>query len=443
MDIDFVIAVIREDDIDKFSSVNEDIIKDKRAYSYTKDFITAYGKFPEEKTLYEDLGLKPFDILEPSKYYEAKIVRRAKVASVKKAFQEAQKIIKDDKPIEDAVDAIKDAIAGLDELESDEGFLEIGKDAPARWKEYEERAKFGGLIGVSSPWAELDELTLGWCDGNFIVVVGPTEIGKSWWLTKQFEHSYKSGDRPLMISIELVARTIASRHDAIYANIDYELMRRGTLTGFEADAYEKAADEMFKRDEKGWVVDASKVRKPADIEFLAKRIKPNIILLDGLYLLQGMGKAAMWEKIADVVRELQVIAARLRIPIIATSQFRKDIKKGAKKAGEKGDVSDIGYSHSIPQAADVVIALKQDDFDVLHHEMLFEIIKGREIAKKVRGIKVKWDIPRDFSFVSYDGEMLDDDPVTLEEDEDEEDDYGGLFTGGGSAVVEDAEEDGD
>jgi len=431
MDIDLIIAFIREEDIDGLLSLDPELLVDKDAFDYATRFVVAHGKLPEEETFCTDLGVKPLSKVEPSDYYIKKIEERHKKNLLKTAFQEAEEALKDKKPITDAIASIKTALIEIEETGDDEGIIEISSDAANRLVEYDERAKFGGDIGLSSPWEELDEITSGWCDGNVIIVVGPTEIGKSWWLTKQFEHSCNNGDKPLFISVELIAKTVASRHDSIYTGVPYEDLRRGTLDGFNEKTFREKMDELSMRDQKGWIVDASHVSKPADIEFMAHRLNPKLILLDGLYLLQSYIRGGTWEKVADVVRQLQLIANRTKLPIIATSQFRKEIKKGAKKASEKGGVEDIGYSYAIAQAADVCIALKQDDYDLLRNEMLFDIIKGREISKKARGIKVKWDIPTDFTFISYEGGS----PAGDDEEEtapvggdDDFDDEGGIFS---------------
>ena len=434
MDIDLVIALLREGDIDTFLGVDADLLLDREAFDYTRKFVVDHGKFPKEETLCTDLSIKPLSVIEPSEYYLGKINKRHKMNLLKTAFVEAEDALKDKKPLEDAVSSIKKMLIRIEETGDDDGIIEISSDAPNRVAEYEERAKFGGTIGISSPWEELDDITSGWCEGNVVIVVGPTEIGKSWWLTKQFEHSADKGDRPLLVSIELIAKTIAARHDAIYTGVSYEDMRRGTLDGFEEKTFKDKMDILSKRDEKGWVVDASHVTKPADIEFLVHRLNPSLILLDGLYLLQSYMRGGTWEKVADVVRQLQLIANRTKLPIIATSQFKREIKKGAKKAGEKGDITDIGYSHAIAQAADICIALKQDDYALLRNEMLFDIIKGREISKKARGIKVKWEIPNDFTFISYEGTHVEDDeeePIAVGggvKDDDDFEEEGGIFS---------------
>ena len=427
MDVDLIISLIRAGDVEAFSSIDSKKLVDKKAYEYVKEFIVRYDKLPEEETLYKDLGIKPFGSeMEPPRYWVDKINKRHKMKLIKEAFTTAEKTLKEEKPLEDALVEIKKMLVDIEDT-VDEGFLEISTGATDRIKEYDERAKFGGEIGISSPWKELDDITSGWCPG-LTVVVGPTEIGKSWWLTKQFEHSSNMNDRPLFISVELVAKTVAARHDAIYAEVPYEDLRKGTLDGFSEKRFKERLTEMAKRKERGWIVDASWVMQPSDIEFLIHRLGPHIILLDGLYLLEsGMKKAAAWEKTATVVRQLQLIANRTKKPIIATSQFRREIKKGAKRGEEKGELSDIGYSYAIPQGADVVLALKQDDIDIIKNEMLFDIIKGREIAKKVRGVKVRWEIPLDFTFVGYVGGSVEEEESVPEVGYEDDEEYGALF----------------
>lgn len=405
MDTDLIVALIREDDKEKFANIDDELLKDKVPYDYVKNFLVAYGKFPTETTFYDDLKItaRPAT-LEPSAYYLDKIVNRRKMDKMRNILEKAADVMKSKCTLEDGMDEIRSSLIEIDFSKTQEGLIEVATTALDRWEEYQERAKFTGLLGVSSPWDELDKMTLGWCAGNVVIVVGPTEIGKSWWLTKQFEHSFHQGDRPLFTSIELIAKTVVDRFDAVLSKVDHSDLRAGKLDSFSETTYKDAMTTLSTSEHRGWVTDASIVHTPDQLRFMINRVEPKIVLLDGLYLMRVPDtRGGTWEKVSEVVRQLQLIASEFKVPIIATSQFTRQVKKGSKK----GDISDIGYSHSIAQAADVGIALKQSEYEYANHEMQMEIIKGREFKKSSKGIKVKWDIPRDFSFVEL-TEVFDD-----------------------------------
>jgi len=412
MDVDTIVAIIREGDKEKFSNLDQELLQDKLAYDYTRNFLVAYGKFPEEETLYKDLRLTSMPvIMEPSAYYIDKLRERRKMDKMHGILSTSSEVLKKSINIDDGMSEIRKLLIEIDSQKQETGFIEVATTALERWEEYQERAKFGGLLGISSPWEELDSMTLGWCEGNVIIVVGPTEIGKSWWLTKQFEHSFQQGDRPLFASIELIAKTVVDRFDAVYCKVDHGDLRAGKLDSFSETTYQTAMTTLSTSESRAWVADSSMVATPDQLRHMINRVEPKIVLLDGLYLMRtGDPRGQNWEKVAEVVRQLQLIASEFKVPIIATSQFTRQVKKGTKG----GDISDIGYSHSIAQAADVGIALKQSDYDFSNHEMFMEIIKGREFKKSAKQLKIKWDVPRNFEFVEL-AEVLEDEPSTAGE----------------------------
>lgn len=425
MDTDVVIAVLREGDLDKFSELDRNLLLDTETYDFVKDFISEYGVFPSEKTVYDELDIPEVESIEPLKFYEDKLEERRKLNKIKEILNQGTKTLKKDITIDEGVDEIKHLLIALECNREDTGFIDITKNANDRYNDYLERKSKSGLLGVSSPWEQLDEMIGGWCEGNIVVIVGPTEIGKTWFLVKQFEHSIKKGDIPLFISVELIAKTVAMRFDSVYSSVDYSNLRRGKLDSFSEEEYKNKMEELNSSDFKGYVMDASKASTPDQIDYSINSLtpRPNVILLDGLYLLQDemkRSKRAHWEKITKIIRNLQLIASKNSIPIVATSQFNKKVKKGS----SKGDVGDIGYSHSIAQAADVCIALKQDLYAMENDEMDMEIIKGREFKKSAKGITVNWKVPHDFSFISLHEEFaIEDDapePKASVEDEDED-----------------------
>ena len=75
--------------------------------------------------------------------------------------------------------------------------------------------------------------------------------------------------------------------------------------------------------------------------------KPDIVMIDGMYLLNDDQKGdSRWERITNVSRDLKKLAQQKRVPIIATTQFNRATDE---TRVERVTLSNIGFSDSLGQ----------------------------------------------------------------------------------------------
>lgn len=87
---------------------------------------------------------------------------------------------------------------------------------------------------------------------------------------------------------------------------------------------------------------------------IAERIQPDIIFIDGFYLLNPgriNDKKADHEKIKAISRSIKSYAQSLGVPVICTSQANRDGKKNS----NVGETEDAAFSDAVGQDADVML----------------------------------------------------------------------------------------
>lgn len=201
------------------------------------------------------------------------------------------------------------------------------------------------------------------------------------------EFFWQNGLRVLFVSNEMPEQQIARRIDAVHFKLPYKQFRAGLLP----DPLEQKYIEGIKRMKDNtdlWIV--SDTHGITSIATKIDQYKPDIVLIDGLYLLQDdRGARTSWERVSNISRDTKRLARQKQIPIVATTQFNRavdDIRP------EKVTLSNIGFSDSLGQDADVVIGLFKTKDMELNNEMMFRFLKLRE-GEPVDFV-IMWDLQR-------------------------------------------------
>lgn len=101
-----------------------------------------------------------------------------------------------------------------------------------------------GLTGVPTGFAELDQLTGGWQNGNLIYVAGRPGDGKS-ALTLHMARAAAAAGTPVTIcTLEMKAEEIGERMALSVSEADPQRMRQGRLTPDEVDSLRRTAGDI-------------------------------------------------------------------------------------------------------------------------------------------------------------------------------------------------------
>ncbi len=213
----------------------------------------------------------------------------------------------------------------------------------------------GGVTGVPSGFARLDDLTGGFQPSDLIIIAGRPSQGKtalalSIARNASVEHGVPVG----MFSLEMASQQLVLRLLAAEARVDAHKLRTGRLSDEE---WPKLSTKVHRLAEAKIFIDDTPALGILELRAKARRLKAEhnigLVIVDYLQLMQGPRDAENREKeISMISRSLKALAKELNTPVIALSQLSRAVEA---RSGRRPVLSDLRESGAIEQDSDVVI----------------------------------------------------------------------------------------
>lgn len=274
----------------------------------------------------------------------------------------------------------------------------IIKDFESLQEEYEEKMKNGQqLIGISTGFSKLDEITEGIRPEHFIVIGGNTSSGKTFYAINLLVNILKQKKRAIFYSLEMSKIDIAGRILGVMTDMNSNAILKRALA---EDNYKKALEAKAKLYDYKLAV-YSQLHDIEDIIMSvmeeSQREKVDVIFIDYLQLIGYRGMPKEYDVMRMVSTQLQDLCKRLKISIIALSQLSNEAIKSrnSELIGFKG-------AGNIAASADLAMELVPRDNPDVRKE---KFAKGEDITikldiKKNRHGRVGWT---DLSFTGATG----------------------------------------
>lgn len=217
--------------------------------------------------------------------------------------------------------------------------------------------------GVSTGFAGLDDLLLGFHPSQLVILAARPGIGKTALaLTFAFHAASVQGKTVGIFSLEMDRGELVGRLLSQAALIDNQKLRRAAVSETEWKDLDAAEDilrgcRLFIDDRPGVTID--------DIRTRARRLAAlqgglDLLVVDYLQLMQPIDpRANRVLQVGEMSRGLKLLAKDLRVPVIALSQLSRDIEK-RKGEDQRPKLSDLRDSGSIEQDADVIMFIHKD-----------------------------------------------------------------------------------
>lgn len=263
--------------------------------------------------------------------------------------------------------------------------------------QYEEAHMNPGLSGVPCGWPGIDAATGGYQRGDLVAWVARMGIGKTYLLLKQALHAWRMGYSVLIVTMEMTIEQIARRAIAMEAGINPDYLRKGTVDSFGMRRITRYLETMMHAENLN-IYAGSFSKKVSDVEILAQELSPDIIFIDGAYLLKpdtGSKSASRLERVAEVYDGLKKMTITSDRPIITTSQFSRQ----AGKRGRDGSLETISFSDAIAMHSSLVFGVKEGAPPNEKSRREIEFLKGREGESGIYQTNYKF-APIDFNEVS-------------------------------------------
>jgi replicative DNA helicase len=289
----------------------------------------------------------------------AKVVRgksmlRQLIKAASKITQEA--LEEEDEP-EIILDHAEQAIFQLADERIRQGFTHvkpIAEQLLEKIQEMEGRASV--LTGLTTGFADLDQLTSGLQRNDLIIVAARPSMGKTSFALMLAENAaIHAGAVVGLFSLEMSKEALVQRMLCSQGNIDHQRFRNGFLSRAEwaqiAKALGTLADtKIFLDDTPGITVleMRAKARRLA-----AEQKRLDLIVVDYLQLMTGSAKRfeSRQQEVSQISRELKGLAKELNVPLVALSQLSRAPES---RSDHRPQLADLRESGALEQDADLV-----------------------------------------------------------------------------------------
>ena len=237
---------------------------------------------------------------------------------------------------------------------------------PVHEKIQDYRRREGHLVGVTTGFDKLDEMTGGFQSGELIILAARPSVGKTSLALKMAlkAGAQESGKKVGFISLEMSAEQLVLRMLAMEARLELHHVRTGRLKTDEYAQLQDASERLYPfpiyiddRSDQGMNEIRAKVRR------LKKERGIDILYLDYLGLLRQPSDAeSVQVAVSSFTRSLKALSKELHIPIVVLAQLsRAAVDK--EKSEKRPQLHHLRDSGSIEQDADVVLMLYREFYD--------------------------------------------------------------------------------
>lgn len=242
----------------------------------------------------------------------------------------------------------------------------------------------GTVTGISSYFNKLDDLTSGFQPGDLIIVAGRPGMGKTAFCLNIARNICTSSEASVgFFSLEMSTEQLGFRLMCTEAEVDLQKMRSGYLSKEDFRRLAAATDRLSRA---RIFIDDTPSLDMIEMRSKARRLKRehglDVLMVDYLQLMKSHGRYENRNlEIADISRNLKILAKELEVPVIALSQLSRQPERRGKDA--RPQLSDLRESGALEQDADLVIFLYREEIynEDTPHKGLAEII----IAKQRNG----------------------------------------------------------
>lgn len=365
---------------------------EKELFSQLDGHVKKYASMPSIEWWKEQLadhGLTVPNTPEVAEYYRDQVKERYVADSLKHAMTAATVKIKEGNP-DVALSTLAEKIIDLSISQNGHDIVDFREALGLLNKEYKSVIAGGGDYGIKTGWPYLDNMAGGLKGGDMVSYIGRPGMGKTFNLLYSARHAWYNQKVPtLLVSMEMIPLLLIQRTAAMQTGKSLSMLKNAE---FSTKKYNELCGQMTALENHEaplWIVNGNLTATVEDIWTLCKQLRPELVLVDGAYLVKTkdarMGK---WERIGHVAETLKSqIATDLGVPCVATYQFGRDASK--KKKDEKVGLEDIYGSDAIGQVSSIVLALLEDDSIETMQRRRIDILKGR--SGETGHFYINWD----------------------------------------------------
>lgn len=315
----------------------------------------------------------------------------AKLLKIESTRNEAKNVLREslediDKKTNNPLNIMDRTVSNLSKVSLDatsSEMFDINEAIDEFEEETREILRTGGVVdSINSAYPTIDHYTQGWGATHLITIGARTGIGKSVFAINNAVAAMAQDKTVLFFSLEMTRREVISRMIASMSLIPIQKIEKAApLTDDEKERQKEALQTI--RNSKLKLDTTSHVTveyiKRAAIKQAQSEDGLDFIIIDYLQLISNDSKRNRQEAIADVSRNMKILAKELNVPVMVLVQLNRE-KRDDEDTTPK--IYDIRESGAIAQDSNVVILIdrKMDDADeeVIDPKATFIIAKNRQ-----------------------------------------------------------------
>lgn len=280
-----------------------------------------------------------------------------------------------DKNVNDILNDTQGEIYKFSKTKNQGEYVRVDNVVPEVLKRIEAASKTkDGITGVSSGYANMDNITSGFQNTDMIVLAARPAMGKtSFSLNLAYNISKKAGKNAMYFSLEMGVEQLAMRLIAMETGISSTNLRNGRLNEKQWRDLINGTKNIYGTkiyvDDNSYLTIAEFRNKcmKLDADLRMKGEKLDIVMVDYLQLMHAgtnfknsgkQGFSNRQEEVAEISRNIKALAKELKVPIIALSQLAR-----LEKENKRPQLSDIRESGAIEQDADIVMLIHSNRND--------------------------------------------------------------------------------
>jgi replicative DNA helicase len=238
------------------------------------------------------------------------------------------------------------------------------------------RERGDSLLGMSTGFVDVDKMCGGFFAGDLYIIAARPGMGKTSFATSlacnvSRPSATEPGDAVAFFSLEMPRDQIALRIACHEAELDFQRVRRNTMTRDEWGRVIRAANDMasmpiYIDDTPAITVQTVRDRVRQLKREIASRKTPakklGLVVVDYLQLMTGIRDKGgnREQEVASLTRGLKALAKEEEVPVVAVSQLNRSTEKKVKD--KRPELSDLRESGAIEQDADTVIFVYRDEY---------------------------------------------------------------------------------
>jgi len=236
----------------------------------------------------------------------------------------------------------------------------IGDHVTQFLDELDRRANSDGITGYSTGYPDLDRITAGLHGGELVVIAGRPSTGKTMLGLNLVQHMATQQQHVLFYSLEMTFSQLQERLLSAMANVDAQALKTGKLNQGQ---YQRITETLPKLQKLSLHIAQSNKPTLGQIRRSASQLKRkhglSALVVDYLQLMKSEKNYQNRNlEIADMTRELKIIAQDLDIPVILISQLNRGVEH---RNNPRPNTADLRDSGAIEQDADVIAMLYRDE----------------------------------------------------------------------------------